>query len=561
MDDINSVINKISKVYDKSTFLDKYGGDFFVTLFLFIIFFIVLTYFTILNNIEPIKSDWIRNRCKPHILPFAGVINAPDGTSILDYTISNFNGCLNNILSNVSKTSIDPFYYLINVGSLISQNIINSIENFRNVFNNIRNNIVNINKDIQEKSLNFTIPIVQTSITFKDTIEKIKGIFASIIYSLYGTYMSLEGVVRIMYDSSVAIIVAIVAFIVVLMIIPFVGWTMAAPIIAILGIAIVPLAQTSIIMKKILKMNNIKNIPSVPSRKRCFHPYTKIQLKNNDFSYIKDIKIGDILYDGSIVEGIMKTSPEDHEFYSLRDIIITSTHKVFDYNTSKWIYVKDHIDSIKYNKYNKKEMYCISTNTKYIKINNLYFTDWDELDEEMINELKKIAIDNFINKNEEKNEIEQNNEIDNIERNNYIHKYFDGGFIYNTPIELNNGNFVNISKIKLNDILKNGEKVLGIIKIDIKNIYQLKEYYLNNDNNKLFIGTNIVFLSNIIKNKCYINSNDKNINNKNIKFKYLYHLVTDRETFYINNIKVGDYNSCLDINLSKIKENILLNLL
>lgn len=542
MDGIDSIINNISKLYDKSSFLDKYGGDFFIAMFSIIIFVIVLSYFTVLNNIEPIKQDWINNRCKPSVLPFAGIINAPDGMSVLDYTISNFNGCVNNILNVVSGNSIQPFYYLIYISSLINNNLNNSINSIRSTFNNIRNNIVNINKNISDRAVSFTVPIVQYSITFKDSIEKIKGIFASLIFALYGSYMSLQGVTRIMYDSSVTIIIAIVTFISVLIIIPFVGWGLAAPLITLLGIAIVPLAQTSMIMKKILKMTNIKNIPNVPSRKRCFHPCTKLMLNNNKLVFIKDIKIGDILYDGSVVEGIMKTSPEYHEFYLLKDIIVTSTHKVFDYNTSKWIYVKEHEDSIKINKYNKKSMYCISTNTKYIKINDLYFTDWDELDDEMIKELKEIIIKKY-----------SSNEINNENENKSIHKYFDGGFIFNTSIELNNGIIKNISDIKLNDILKYGEKVVGIIKIDATNIDDMYEYYSNTNNDKLFIGKNIVYqCNNIIKNKLIRKQNFKNIN-----FKYLYHLVTDRETFHIKNIKVGDYNSCLDINLTTLKENIL----
>jgi hypothetical protein len=491
MDDINNIIKDISKLYNKLTFLDKYGNDFFIAIFLIIIFVIILSYFTILNNIETLKKDWINNRCKANIIPFAGIINAPDGTSILDYTIQNFNNCINNISKNVSEKSMQPFYYLVNLLALIVDNYNNASNNLKYFFYNMRENISDIAIDINSKAYNFTPPFIQMILIFKDTVNKIKGIFASLIFSLYGSYLSLQGVTRVMYDSSVAIIVLLVAFIVGVMFIPVIGWAIAIPLLAFFGLVIVPLAETSMIMKKVLKLTNVKNVPSGPPsmRKRCFHPNTKIKLKDNIVTFMKNLKIGDILYDGSIVEGIMKTSPDNHDFYLLRDIIVTSTHKVFDFNNSKWIFVNEHFESKKYENYDKNEMYCISTNTKVIKINDLYFTDWDELEQESIEELRDITI--------KLKNIETNSEEINKEKTftyNDIHKYFDGGFSYNTPIELINGKIVNICNIKLNDVLKHGEKVVGIIKIDGKNISKknICEYYLDKYNNKLFIGSNII---------------------------------------------------------------------
>lgn len=293
------------------------------------------------------------------------------------------------------------------------------------------------------------------------------------------------------------------------------------------------------------------NAPKGKKVKRCFHPKTIINLVDNRFIPIDKIKIGSVLEDGSVVVGVMKTSPEDHTFYKLRDIIVTGTHKVFDSNKSEWILVENHPESIKIDNYDENIMYCLSTDNKYIKINDLYFSDWDELTKENIielkNNMKNIINERNINERKDKTSIEYN----------FIHKYIDGGFNYNTPIELIDGTYKNISDIKLNDILKYGEKVVGLVKLD-SNIDGICEYDL--DNIKI-IGVNIVSLSNKFNNqttKLIINNEDNLIKRK---IKHLYHLVTDKTTFHINNIKIGDYNSNLDINLSNCKKDILLSLI
>ena len=87
MDNITKIINKI---YEKSGFLETYGGSFYMTILILITFFIIITYFYILNHVNPIKEDWTNQRCKPYIIPFAGIINKPDNMSATEFASENF---------------------------------------------------------------------------------------------------------------------------------------------------------------------------------------------------------------------------------------------------------------------------------------------------------------------------------------------------------------------------------------------------------------------------------------------------------------------------------------
>ena len=74
----NNISNVINKLYSKAGFLEKYGGSLWTTFIISLIFFIAISYYFVYNNIEPIKADWVNQRCKPNVMPFAGLINPPD---------------------------------------------------------------------------------------------------------------------------------------------------------------------------------------------------------------------------------------------------------------------------------------------------------------------------------------------------------------------------------------------------------------------------------------------------------------------------------------------------
>ena len=69
--------NYIKEVYEKTGYLDKYGGSVVATFVIFLIVFVILSYYYIQSNIKPLKANWAKEKCKPYVIPFAGIINAP----------------------------------------------------------------------------------------------------------------------------------------------------------------------------------------------------------------------------------------------------------------------------------------------------------------------------------------------------------------------------------------------------------------------------------------------------------------------------------------------------
>ena len=70
-----STYKQINNLYKKLTYFDKYGTDVFISFLIVFIFFILISTYYVLNNIEPIKNDWINQRCRPEVMPFVSLIN------------------------------------------------------------------------------------------------------------------------------------------------------------------------------------------------------------------------------------------------------------------------------------------------------------------------------------------------------------------------------------------------------------------------------------------------------------------------------------------------------
>ena len=98
-----STFKQIKKLYKGLSYFDSYGSDVILSLFIAIIFFGLISWYHVLNNLEPIKNDWVNQRCRPNIMPFVAMINPPnDGRSNSQFTADNFTGCTQNIIKHIS---------------------------------------------------------------------------------------------------------------------------------------------------------------------------------------------------------------------------------------------------------------------------------------------------------------------------------------------------------------------------------------------------------------------------------------------------------------------------
>lgn len=519
---MDNIFDKINNLYNKTGYTDIHGLDLWTSIILILIFFLAISYYHILNNLQPIKTDWIKQRCMPNVIPFAGIINKPDDESAFDFTSRNFTQCTQGILKNITNYSFKPFYYLMNAMNMIFLALNKIINSIRELFNKLRNSTKVFVENVMGRALNITMPILQIIMTAKTIAAKAIGTFTASIYTLIGGYFQIQSITLFFMKMIHKILIMIVGIIIGLW---AVSWFFppaaiaAASTTGIMLLVLIPTLILKILFGDILDLSTATP-PGTPS---CFSGNTLLKLKNNRYKKISDIDLNDILFDGSKITAKIKASSYDQEIYKLDNILVTGNHNIF-HNIKGWITVKEHPESVLIDNFKDPYVYCINTNTKTIKINNNTFADWDDIDDIDIIKLKN----NF--------------SLPPNFTTNDIHNYFDAGFHPNMKIKLKNENIVDIQDIKVNDILNNGERVCAVVTIDNKKMSKVYDFSID-INNVLTCTKNI----NILKNN---NTSNNTTNLKGIKItddiKYLYHLVTDKKSFEINNICVGDYNTSIE---------------
>jgi hypothetical protein len=385
---------------------------------------------------EAIADDWVNQRCKPQNMPFAGFITHPEGTTPFQYTNENFQYCVQNILTNITSYALEPFQFMITAITDIFNSMNSSIQNIREVINKLRNNMKEFTENILSRVLNVMIPIQKMFIALMDTFNKIQGIMTGGLYTMLGTYNTLQSLMGAILELIIKVLITLVVIIVGLWVLPF-TWPAAASMSAVFLAIAIPLSIIIVFMKEVLHIKS-SSIPKL----RCFDRKTKIFLYDNTFKFIEDVKIGDTCLDGSVITAKIKVTSEELDMYNLNGIIISGCH-IIKYNNN-WIPVREHPCSIRIHRYNEPYLYCLNTSTKTIVLNNITFTDWDEIYDdnlEFILNYKTIGT------------------TDNIS------KTLDNGFSKNTKINLLEGQ-TNIMNVQIGDVLSTRGVVYGIVELN-----------------------------------------------------------------------------------------------
>jgi hypothetical protein len=114
---------------------------------------------------------------------------------------------------------------------------------------------------------------------------------------------------------------------------------------------------------------------------RCFSPETPIQLRSGKMVLIKNLKLGDTLINGSVVDAVMKIKNYNDPYYKIyspelkKDIYVTGKHYIQD--GVKYVQVKnlpnakptDKIDDV---------VSCLVTSDHKIPVGNMVFWDWED---------------------------------------------------------------------------------------------------------------------------------------------------------------------------------------
>lgn len=518
------LFDKVNNLYEQKGFFEKYGGSLVMTVIIILVFFVLISYFYIKTKMDTIKQNWPEERCKPSVIPFAGLINAPADQSAADYTTQNFNDCMNTTLEGVADTAMQPIYYSVDLVNQFMSGLTDAINALRSMFDNLRNSITAFGQEVNSRILNIIMPIIFIFSKMIDGFQKVNGVMGTAVFGLMGAYDSMVSLFQSVGDLIILILLIFVALIIVGFALSYNPFTVfiGVPMVLVNTIFFllisIPLILIEVYMSGLMPIHF--DIPGLPT---CFASSVKLQKSDGSYLNINELKVGDeLLYDGKIT-CVMKVSSLNQDLYKYENVIVSGDHSVF--NENEIILVKN--DS-RFEKINNEEeyLYCLATEKHTISFDNIIFTDWFELKEE-----DWYCLNNIVKEKDRTNLI----------KNNFI-----GGFDENTLLELIDGDSCKIKDIQPNDILRFGERVKGLVKIDANKL-DINYYELYN-----FTGRNIHICN---KNLGVISTRNLEGNNCS-QNKYLYHLITDKQIFHINGNIILDFNSCIDLYLEEEQEKL-----
>lgn len=530
-DDINQNINNL---YKNEGFFDIYLSDALIAFFLCLLFLLGFMYFHTMNHIKPIIADWSNQRCSPSVIPFAGLINNGPTTTPLEFTTNNFTSCMHTAISSMTANIFQPLNYLINSFSKVFNDLSEAMVAVRAEFDKIRNTIQMFSSDVMDRGLNITMPILNMIIGMKTMMAKVTGVLAATQYTLFGSYLSLKSLflyfINVINDILIGLVASIVALFIIGILFPpieLVALGSSAIMLAIL----VPTILIQQFISNIFKVHTA-SLPSVPT---CFAGDTLIELADKSQKKISDIRVGELLQNGGRVSATLECLAAGQHMYLLDGIRVTGEHRVFHIEKQTWIKVNMHERSVLVSGFNELFVYCLNTEEKTFRINNTLFSDWDDIDAAVLFQLKEKCGD--------------------LRNGRDIHVQLDNGLDGDlTIIKLKNGSKVLLKDIKVNDVLYYGEKVIGVVKIDMTDIKDIYDYYIY-DSISLSILKRISGCKNIqlsINADAHLHIKTKRKKIVNIKDVFYQLLIEGGGGFILEDIgdniqiKIGDYNTGLD---------------
>ena len=247
------IIERLKYLYGDNTFSGRYGIDIMKVCLVIFVFMCAVTYFQIQIRLNEVKQDWPKYRCRPDVMPFAGWINAPEGTDPMEYTKQNFTECSSNITKGVFDKPMVMVYAGFNVVMKIFKNILDVIEKLRLFLNKIRDTIKDLFLAIFNRIQNVIIPVQVMLIKMVDFFEKIKGILATFLLTFVGVLWSFYSLIGSVYELMIIILVVMVIIIIALWYIPFVGWVLAIAALAVFLTIAIPLILLGIVSRQITR--------------------------------------------------------------------------------------------------------------------------------------------------------------------------------------------------------------------------------------------------------------------------------------------------------------------
>ena len=296
-------------------------------------------------TLDDVKTDWVKYRCNPIYMPFAGGIQ-PDVT-----TYENFQFCVSSMAQQIFKTLLDPVYMLFGVINRVLGMVGHDLRYFRNFISGIQTFISSFTAETFAKIHSSFGVLVSLISRVRDITSRIIGSAGYTATIAITSVKLVQALVELMKTVIIAIIIILFAIGLILVFV--------AP--QLLGFAIF--------------------LGTFVGLSYCFHPDTPINLKDGTTTLLKHVKVGDTLSSGAKVTATMNCLANGVPLYVYDGTVVSGTHLVKE--DGKWTYIEKAKRSVPYEGPEPHTLICLNTSDHQIPIGSTVYADYEEIEEEL----------------------------------------------------------------------------------------------------------------------------------------------------------------------------------
>ena len=149
---------------------------------LIVLIFAIINIISILGiGLAQIKKNWNEYKCMPIVIPFAGIVGPKGSTAT-----STFTDCIQNIQGNFISDMLGPVYTIFEKMNSIGEELGNFITMASGMSNIFKGSFLSGSMGIVEMMSKIAMGLTTIGIKLKDMINKMVGIFLTILYLVKG---------------------------------------------------------------------------------------------------------------------------------------------------------------------------------------------------------------------------------------------------------------------------------------------------------------------------------------------------------------------------------------
>ena len=138
-----------------------------ITIGITVFFILMIAFIYLIQNMNHIKENWVKYRCKPYVLPFASLFGKD--------TEQNFKYCLMHSQTSMMGYLFEPFQYMFSLVTSITGDLVSGVDGLRSMSSTVRGGFTGIVGGIFNKINNVTSEIIVMFTRIRDILARLIG--------------------------------------------------------------------------------------------------------------------------------------------------------------------------------------------------------------------------------------------------------------------------------------------------------------------------------------------------------------------------------------------------